>query len=147
MKCIIFNDKENSDRSLNRLNKDRQVDTQRFWKIKLFHDFIFQKVGFLLKKQCTNLELIKTMIYTGEYNVKALNNVKRSCGSKIKEMNGLIAKEDALLDKVTKISGHEELKEEVVKHVNSIKQIFQYIKDSNIRAIDSPVVMFLKWPM
>jgi len=136
MKCIIFNDKENSDRSLNRLNKGRQADTQRFWKIKLFHDFIFQKVGFLLKKQCTNLELVKTMIYTGEYNVKALNNVKRSCGSKIKEMNELIAKEDALLNKVTKISGHEELKEEVVKHVNSIKQIFQNIKDSNIRAIE-----------
>jgi len=136
MKCIIFDDKENSDRSLNRLNKGRQADTQRFWKIKLFHDFIFQKVGFLLKKQCTNLELVKTMIYTGEYNVKALNNVKRSCGSKIKEMNELIAKEDALLNKVTKISGHEELKEEVVKHVNSIKQIFQNIKDSNIRAIE-----------
>ena len=147
MKAIIFNDKENSDKSLSRLNKGRQVGIQRFWKIKLFHDFIFQKVWSSIKKQCTNLELVKTMIYTGEYNVKALNNVKRSCGSKIKEMNELIAKEDALLNKVTKISGHEELKEEVVKHVNSIKQIFQNIKDSNIRAIDSPVVMFLKWPI
>ena len=136
MKAIIFNDKENSDRSMNRLNKNRQTDTQRFWKIKLFHDFIFQKVGFLLKKQCADLELVKAMIYTGEYNAKALNNVKRSCGSKIKEMNALIAKEDALLNKVTKISGHDELKEEVIKHVNSIKQIFQDIKDSNIKAIE-----------
>ena len=135
MKTIIFNDKENSDRSLSRLNKNRKPDAQRFWKIKLFHQHIFKKVEAILENNCESLDLVKTLIYTGEYNVKAINNVKKSCGSKIREMNQLISKEDELLAKVQKITGHDGLKEEVIEHVNVVKGIFLKFKDSSMRAI------------
>lgn len=136
MKAIIFNDKDNSDRSLDRLNKKRESDDKRFWKIKLLHEFIFKKVAHLLKNQCNELELVKTFIYTGEYNPQVLNNIKKNCGSKIKEMNELIKKEDLLLKNVTSIKNHDVIKKEVIEHVNSIKKIFEETKKSNIKAIE-----------
>ena len=64
MKAIIFNDKDNSDRSLNRLNLIREKGKQRFWKIRLFHDYMFQKVKEVLGEQAHCLELVKTLLYT-----------------------------------------------------------------------------------
>jgi uncharacterized LabA/DUF88 family protein len=135
MKAIIFNDRDNSNKSLSTLNKQRSLDNQRVWKIKLFHDLIFQKVMSKLKNKCNSLELVKTFIYTGEYNAKALNNVKKSCSSKIKEMNDLIAREDALLEKINCLNGYDDLKVEVTAHVESLKEVFEDIKQSKIRAI------------
>ncbi|MBI2576761.1 NYN domain-containing protein [Candidatus Woesearchaeota archaeon] len=135
MKAIIFNDKDNSDRSLNRLNKKRSFDDKRFWKIGLFHGYIFDKVKGLLVNQCSSIELVKTLIYTGEYNPRAINNVKKSCGLKIKEMNELIKKENLLLTKVNSIIGHDELKKEVLEHVNSVKNIFESLKNRYVDAI------------
>lgn len=135
MKVIIFNDKENSDRSLRRLNQNRKFEDKRFFKIELFHNFIFQKIKLVLKEQSENFELIKTLVYTGEYNQRAITNAKRSCSIKIKEMGELIKKEDALLSRVNQITGHDELKKEVVEHVDSLKRVFQEIKDKNIEVI------------
>lgn len=136
MKAIIFNDKDNSDRSLDRLNKIRNTDQKRFWKTKLFHQLIFKKVKNLLKDQCRELELVKTFIYTGEYNAKVLNNIKKNCGAKIKEMNELIQKEDLLLQKVIRIVGHDVIRKEVIDHVTSVKTVFEQIKLSNLKAIE-----------
>ncbi|MFH1211792.1 MAG: NYN domain-containing protein [Candidatus Woesearchaeota archaeon] len=101
----------------------------------MLHKYIFEKVESLIKEQCHCLELSKTLIYTGEYNVKALTNVKKSCGSKIKEMNELITKENLLLEKVNSIKGYDELKKDVLEHVNSIRSVFESIRQSNIEAI------------
>ena len=135
MKTILFNDKENFDRSISRLNKNKSNKEQRFFKIELAHDFIFKKVESILKNQSHCLELVKTLIYTGEYNPKALSNMKYACNSKIKDMERLIKKEDILLEKVEKMSSDENLKKEVLEHVTYIKEIFQGIRDSNIKAI------------
>jgi len=139
MKAIIFDDRENSNRSLSRLNQKREYNHKRFFKIELFHNFIFKKVESLLKNT-NSLELIKTLVYTGEYNIKALTNAKRNCGSEIKKMNDLIEKEDILLSKINKITGQDELKKEVVEHVNSLKYVFQDIKSKNIRVIEQQTI-------
>ncbi len=135
MKSVIFNDKENFDRSLNRLNKHRTPEKKRFWKIKLFHDYIFHKVTSILKDNTNNLELIKTIIYTGEYNSRAINNVKRNCGTKIKEMNELIGKENLLLSKIFTIEEHDELKKEIIEHVDTLKQTFEETKGKQLKVI------------
>lgn len=63
--------------------------------------------------------------------------MKYACSSKIKEMTELIKKEELLLEKVTtQDTISNELKKEVVDHVNSIKSVFQKIKESNIKAIE-----------
>lgn len=136
MKAILFDDKENSEKSLGRINKKRLSSNQRFWKIEHFHNFIFRKVESLLKNQSHCLELVKTLIYTGEYNPKALSNMKYACNSRIKEINELIKKEEFLLEKVTSITANDEIKKEVLNHVNSIKEVFQKTKSSNIKAIE-----------
>ena len=50
-------------------------------------------------------------------------------------MNELIAKEDELLKKIDKIVNHDNLKQEVIEHVNSVKSIFQETKEKSIKAI------------
>ncbi|MBI2124542.1 NYN domain-containing protein, partial [Candidatus Pacearchaeota archaeon] len=95
----------------------------------------FKEVRKFLGDNLHSLELVKTLIYTGEYNQKVLLNAKRNCASKIKEMSELIAKENLLLKKVSEIKDHDELRGEVTVHVNSIKEVFQRVKDKNILVI------------
>jgi uncharacterized LabA/DUF88 family protein len=135
MKAIIFNDKENSDRSLNRLNRARDNSHQRFWEIKLFHAHILHIVKELLKNKVHCVELVKALIYTGEYNARALNNVKKSCGDRIREMNELIKKENQLLQKVSEMRGNDGIKREITDHVKSVKSVFETIKNDAYNAI------------
>jgi len=62
--------------------------------------------------------------------------MKYACGSKIKEMNELIKKEELLLKKAEEIRDNEDLKKEVLNHVKSTKRIFEKFKDSNVKAIE-----------
>ena len=45
MKTIIFNDKDNSDKSLSWLNKGRDNSDKRLWNIDQFHKLIYKKVS------------------------------------------------------------------------------------------------------
>lgn len=139
MKCIIFNDKENFDRSLNQLNKKRALSEKRFWKIGLFHNFICEKVAEIMNNQINCLELVKSLIYTGEYNQKVLFNARKNCHANIKEMVELIEKEDSLLKKVSQIKDHDDLRKEVTEHVDLIKNVFERNKQKNIEVINQQI--------
>lgn len=136
MKIIIFNDKDNSDRSLERLNYSRPEGDKRFWRFEEFHQLVFKKVKSILEKRTPICELNKIYMYTGEYNPKALNSMKKVCGDTIRDLNELINKENSLLQKIYSMTGNEQLKEEVKTHVNTIKQRFEELKQIKIEAIE-----------
>lgn len=139
MRVIIFNDKQNSDRSLELLNKKRTEEDKRFWKIDPFHQLIFKKIKELLSNKTTNLEIVRTYVYTGEYTPEAIDKLKKTCGATIREMNTLISREELLLAKINKHINSEDIKKDVSDHVHGVKQIFEGIKQEKITAIEKQV--------
>ncbi|HLC20172.1 MAG TPA: NYN domain-containing protein [Candidatus Nanoarchaeia archaeon] len=127
MKTTIFDDKANSEKSIDRLNYNRTTD-KRFFKIELLHKLVFQKTQKILSERTNSVEWVKTYIYTGEYNDKAMGMLKKSCGDTIREMNELIDKENQLLQKIHTLSENPDLKAQVRSHVTSVKERFEQHK-------------------
>lgn len=136
MKITIFDDRANSERSIEKLNDTRPPNEKRFWRIELFHQLTFQKTQKLLQGRTSLFEWIKVYIYTGEYNDKAIGMMNKSCGNTIREMNELITKENQLLQKIHSMINNETLKAEVREHVNAVKKKFEENKLSKQNAID-----------
>lgn len=136
MRLIIFDDYENSFRSLQPLNRLRSYDNRRFWEIEKFHKFIYEKSKELLKERTTQLELIRTYVYTGEYNPKAINNLNRICGNDIRQLNDLIKREEALLQKIREVHKEDDLRKQIEEHVNYVKTTFMDKKQVKLKAID-----------
>ena len=136
MKVMIFNDKNNFEGSLSIINKDRPQGTRRFWQIEKYHGFFFRKVCGFMQPFADHVELVKTYVYTGKYNKKAMDAMKKYCGKDIRMMNDLIRNEEDLLQGISNTDIQLELKKRIETHVDSLKRLFEDIKSERINAIE-----------
>ncbi len=136
MKVIIFNDKQNFDGNLTLINKKFPKGEKRFWDIKKYIPFLFEKLKSIKKLKNLDLELTKTLLYTGKYNSRLISKVKWSCSKNIKDTNKIIKTEKDLLDELSKHNIDKDLKKKVNQHVNNIKRIFENRKKYYINKIE-----------
>ncbi len=154
MRLVIFDDLENSKRSLDLLNENRTTD-KRFWKFHLFRQLVYDKVKELLQNRHINLkskeikpeesiqnrqsflELVRTYGYSGEYTTETLNALNRSCGYTIREMTDLIKREDELLSKIRSVHKNDELRTQIENHVNYVKGVFEKTRADKLWVIQT----------
>jgi len=135
MRVIIFNDKNNFDGCLNKINDNRKKGNKRFWRLELYQKFLFKKLKSILPKS-DNINLVRNIIYTGEYNSKLLNKVKRYCKTEIKEIDKFIDREEKLLAEVNGRNIEQKLKKRISEHVKFVKSVFANRKKGILRTLD-----------
>ena len=125
MRVIIFNDKDNFDGSINKLNGRFEKGKKRFWRIEKCHSFLFKKLSEVFSWKDGELKLLRSYIYTGEYNADIIKKHKRHCKKQIKETERFIKMEEELINGVDTSNLSNELKEKLKNHSNTLKEIFK----------------------
>lgn len=136
---MIFNDKNNFEGCLSVLNKRRADGQKRFWKFQEYHNFFFNKLKEMLNIKNNHLELIRTYVYTGKYNSDIISALSYYCRKEINEINELIKREEALLEKISSSGLGYDLRLQIENHVNYTKNIFQSIKEQKIQVIQKQI--------
>lgn len=135
MRVIIFNDKNNFDGSLNLINRALGKGRKRFWRVENCHSYLFRKLGEVFSWKPEELKLIRSYIYTGQYNSKILKKHKKYCKKEMQQIDRIIERENNLFKEIDKNPDMGEIKEKLKEHVNSIKGIFCKRKEQLIRNI------------
>ncbi len=135
MRIIIFNDKNNLDGSLNLVNRKLGKGKKRFWKIEDCHSFLFEKLGEVFSWKPEELKLIRSYIYTGQYNSKILKKHKKYCKKEIEQIDEIITEEESLLNEIDGDENMGEIKNKLKEHVKGIKEIFCRKKEQLLRNV------------
>ena len=135
MKIIIFNDKQNFDGSLNSLNKRFKKGKKRFWNYEKYIPFLVDKLKSFDKLKKSDLQLKKTLFYTGRYSSKLINSFRWTCNQKISELNFLIKKQQGILDFISQQKLSNETRKRINKEFGFIKKTLEEKKQYYIGEI------------
>ncbi len=96
---------------------------------------MFDKLHKCKSYRLSNLNLIRTYVYTGEYTPEMMTAFRRQCGSEIRDMNNLLAESKKLAAKVDALEIEEETKEQISLHLKTLKDLFKDHKEEKQNAI------------
>lgn len=136
MKVIIFNDKENFDGSLNLINQRFKPKDKRFWNYEKYIPFLVDKLKSIDQLKKADLQLTKTIFYTGKYTSKLINSFKWSCNQKIAEFNLLIQKQQGLLNHISQQKLPHQTRRRINNEFEAIKKTFENKKSDCLWRIE-----------
>ena len=125
MRLIIFNDKQNFDGSLSLLNKRFRKRKKRFWNYEKYLPFLVDKIKSFDKLNKQDIQLKKTLFYTGKYSSKLLKNFRWGCNQKIAEINYLMKKPKNILDYISQQKLPHGARRRINKEFNDIMKEFE----------------------